>query len=73
VVPILKVAAPVCDGVAVNLIVKGELTDLNRAIGNEETEELPTVYVPGVQEDMRESEGCIRSWLAAFRKPVGLI
>jgi hypothetical protein len=73
VVPILKVAAPVCDEVAVNLIVKGELTDLNRAIGNEETEELPTVYVPGVQEDMRESEGCIRSWLAAFRKPVGLI
>lgn len=72
-VPILKVAAPVCDEVAVNLIVKGELTDLNRAIGNEETEELPTVYVPGVQEDMRESEGCIRSWLAAFRKPVGLI
>jgi hypothetical protein len=73
VVPILKVAAPVCDEVAVNLIVKGELTDLNRAIGNEETEELPTVYVPGVQEDMRESEGCIRSWLAAFRKPVGLV
>jgi hypothetical protein len=73
VVPILKVAAPVCDEVAVNLIVKGELTDLNRAIGNEETEELPTVYVPGVQEDMRESEGCIRSWLAAFRKQVGLV
>jgi hypothetical protein len=54
-------------------MVNGELTDLKRAIGNEETEELPTVYVPGVQEDMRESEGCMRSWLAALRKPVGLL
>lgn len=43
VVPILRVAAPVWDDVAVNLMVKGELTDLKRAIGNEETEELPTV------------------------------
>lgn len=72
-VPILRVAAPVWEDVAVNLMVKGELTDLKRAIGNEDTEELPTVYVPGVQEDMRESEGCMRSWLAALRKPVGLL
>jgi len=43
VVPILRVAAPVCEEVAVNLIVNGELTDLNSAIGNEDTDELPTV------------------------------
>lgn len=59
--PILNVAAPVCEDEAVNLIVRGEFTDLKRAIGKEDTEELPTVYVPGVQEDMRLSEGCIRS------------
>ena len=37
VVPILSVAAPVCEEDAVNLIVKGELTDLKRAMGKEET------------------------------------
>ena len=42
-VPILKVAAPVWEEVAVNLIVIGELTDLKIAIGNEDAEELPTV------------------------------
>lgn len=41
--PILSVAAPVCEEDAVNLIVTGELTDLKRAIGKEETLELPTV------------------------------
>ena len=70
-----SVAAPVCEDVAVNLIVKGELTDLKSAIGKVERLEEPTVKVfaeVDVQEDMRESEGCIRSWEAAFRKPVGL-
>jgi hypothetical protein len=67
-----SVAAPVCADVAVNLIVRGELTDLKSAIGKDETEEEPTVYVEEVQEDMRESDGCMRSWEAAFRKPVGL-
>ena len=43
VVPILRVAAPVWEDVAVNLMVKGELTDLKIAIGNEDTEELSTV------------------------------
>ena len=70
--PILRVAAPVCEEDAVNLIVKGEFTDLKRAMGKAESSELPTVYVPGDQEDMRVSEGCIRSWLTAFRKPFGL-
>lgn len=41
--PILSVAAPVCEEDAVNLIVKGEFTDLKRAMGNEETLEVPTV------------------------------
>lgn len=44
VVPIRRVAAPVCEEVAVNLIVRGELTDLKRAIGKVESEEVPTVY-----------------------------
>lgn len=76
VVPMRRVAAPVCEEVAVNLIVRGELTDLKRAIGKLEAEEAPTVYVveeEDVQEDMRASEGCMRSWEAACRKPVGLI
>jgi hypothetical protein len=71
-----RVAAPVCEDVAVNLIVRGELTDLKSAIGKEEVEEVPTVYVVAeeeVQEDMRVSVGCMRSWEAALRKPVGLI
>jgi hypothetical protein len=59
----------------VNLIVSGEFTDLKRAIGKEDVDEVPTVNVFAevlVQEDMRASEGCMRSWEAAFRKPVGL-
>lgn len=35
--PILRVAAPVCEEDAVNLIVIGEFTDLKRAIGKSET------------------------------------
>lgn len=53
----------------------GEFTDLKRAIGKDEVDEVPTVNVFAevlVQEDMRESEGCMRSWEAALRKPVGL-
>lgn len=43
VVPILRVAAPVWEEVAVNLIVNGELTDLNNAMGKSVSDELPTV------------------------------
>lgn len=46
-----------------------ELTDLNNAMGQEAVAVLATV--PGLHEDMRESEGCMRSCLSAFRKPVG--
>lgn len=70
-----RVAAPVCAADAVNVMLIGEFTDLKRAIGKDEMEEVPTVNVFAellVQEDMRLSEGCMRSWEAAFRKPVGL-
>lgn len=70
-----SVAAPVCAADAVNLILSGEFTDLKRAIGKDEVDEVPTVNVCAevlVHEDMRVSEGCMRSWEAAFRKPVGL-
>lgn len=70
-----SVAAPVCAADAVNLMVIGEFTDLKSAIGKDEVDEEPTVNVLAevlVQEDMRASEGCMRSWEAALRKPVGL-
>lgn len=44
---------------------------LNKAMGKEESDDVPTVNVPGAQSDMRESEGCMRSCLSAFRRPVG--
>jgi hypothetical protein len=69
-----RVAAPVCADVAVNLIVRGEFTDLKSAMGKDDGEVVPTVYVGvEVQGDMRVSEGCMRSWEGAFRKPVGLL
>lgn len=67
-----SVAAPVCEDDAVKLIVTGLLTDLKMAMGKSDSEELPTVYVRGPQLAMRESDGCILSWFAALRKPVGL-
>ena len=71
-VPMRSVAAAVWAAVAVTLIVKGELTDLKSAIGKDDGDEVVTVYVVVVQGDMRVSEGCMRSWEAALRKPVGL-
>jgi hypothetical protein len=56
VVPIASVRAPPCVAVSVNLMVTGP-TDLKVAIGKDETDEAPTVYVIGPQEDMRESDG----------------
>jgi hypothetical protein len=41
VVPILNVAAPA--EAALNLMVRGELTDLNSAMGKSDSEEVPTV------------------------------
>lgn len=72
VVPMRKVAAPLAwAAVKVNLMVTGELALLKMAMGKSETAEVPTVYVRGPHDAMRVSEGCMRSWLAALRKPVG--
>lgn len=53
-------------------MVTGSLTLLKMAIGKSLGAELPTRYVRAPQFDILESEGCMRSWVSAFRKPVGL-
>lgn len=45
------------------------LTLANIAIGNDDVAVL--LIVPGDHDDIRESEGCMRSCLSALRKPVG--
>lgn len=67
-----RVAAPdACAAVRVNLIVKGVLVDLKRAIGTSVKLLLPAVYVSGPQDDMRLSLGCILRNLSAFLNPSG--
>src|SRR4051794_7104779 len=41
------------------------------AMGKSARDELPTLYVNGPQLLMRESDGCMRRNLSAFRNPVG--
>jgi len=52
-------------------MVKGVFTSLKSAMGTSLSELDPTVYVRGPHEDMRESDGCMRSCLSALRKLVG--
>lgn len=53
------------------LMVVGSLTALTCAMGKSEVDIDPHVTVTGAHEDMRESEGCMYSWFAAFLNPVG--
>lgn len=58
--------------VPVKRIVVGSLTPLICAIGKSAVLPDPTVKVIGPQEPIRESEGCMTSWLAALRNPRGV-
>lgn len=49
----------------------GSFMFLTCAIGKSPVAELPSVKVVGGHADIRESDGCMVSWLAAFLKPVG--
>ena len=51
--------------------VRGELTDLNIAIGKPDADDV-AVNVPTFQFDIRTSEGCIVEILSALRKPRGV-
>ena len=71
VVAILSVRAPVCEDERVKRTVTGPMS-FQIAIGKEDTDEEPTVYVIPAQPPMRESDGCIVSILSAFLKPAGV-